>query len=284
MDDNLFIINENNDIVVLDEFFDFNIVLDFFKNISKSQIDKAISVNETNQENIKKLLKEKNIDFDKYESYIKKEATKIALQIKNSSFNESCFILDEGNIQLAKNSTLAKQINNTIETSFFNIFTTLYDDLQKKDAELTITIFLIVALANDFFVILFTILTGSLDIGKYLTAIFIAPITEETGRRYLLKKGADLGYYTLYINTFEFITYVILMMINGTPILIAISIRLFVALLHHFWSSLQKYGYIKDIKLGKTPEEAGNTEYILAIVLHSIYNLSAPIIFAKILK
>lgn len=159
-----------------------------------------------------------------------------------------------------------------VQTSLLKTFATLYSDLQERqDVEAGILAFMVVYAVNTSMMIISAGLLGG-PLGMAFTAVVVAPFVEETARRHLIQSGHGLSTFTVAINAFEFIQYTSMMIRMGVSAGVAVTIRGTLAIFHQFLGALQKWGYIRDIKAGLSPEAAGQTEYLLAILFHVINN------------
>ena len=189
---------------------------------------------------------------------------------------------------LKENSSSAEvrgaELSDVVAQSFSECFLTIYNDLS-NDGEFTagLKIFLAVLVAQMFISTLLSALiigiggvsVTSFVLAQVLAVVAVAPITEEYGRRYAIQQGEGLSSYLLILNTWEFVTYVKAMVQGGVGIGKAIGIRLLLAFFHQFLSALQKYGYLEDIDAGMDPDEAGHNSFILATVIHGLWNGTA---------
>jgi hypothetical protein len=165
-----------------------------------------------------------------------------------------------------------QELANDVQTSLLKTFATLYNDLQEKeDVEAGIIAFMVVYMVNTTMMLLAVGLFGA-PVGMAFTAVVVAPFVEETARRQLIQHGQGLSTFTVAINVFEFMQYTSMMIRAGISAGVAVTIRGTLAVFHQFLGALQKWGYIRDIKAGMSPEEAGKTEYLLAILFHVINN------------
>ena len=101
--------------------------------------------------------------------------------------------------------------------------------------------------------------------GTFITALIVAPVTEEFFKLYTMKSG--YGPTALFLfNAFEFSQYVLLMIAQGISPIKAILVRLVTVIMHYTSAGTQKYFYDKD------EEETG---YRLSILIHSLFNFFA---------
>lgn len=242
------------DTAILNEFslFGFN-----FGTIDKAEAEKREADLKRSTAEARAALKKAGIDVDKADRLAKAETDRLLAKHREAFKNSAPSF---------------QELANDVQTSLLKTFATLYSDLQEQeDVEAGIMAFLAVYVVNTMMMILTVGMFGG-PIGMAFTAVVVAPFVEETARRQLIQHGHGLSTFTVAINVFEFMQYTSMMVRAGVSAAVAVTIRGTLAIFHQFLGALQKWGYIKDIKAGMSPEEAGRTEYLLAILFHVINN------------
>lgn len=242
------------DTAILNEFslFGFN-----FGTIDKAEAEKREADLKRSTAEARAALKKAGIDVDKADRLAKAETDRLLAKHREAFKNSAPSF---------------QELANDVQTSLLKTFATLYSDLQEQeDVEAGIVAFAAVYVVNTMMMILTVGMFGG-AIGMAFTGVVVAPFVEETARRHLIQSGHGLSTFTVAINAFEFIQYTSMMIRMGVSAGVAVTIRGTLAIFHQFLGALQKWGYIKDIKAGISPEEAGRTEYLLAILFHVINN------------
>lgn len=210
-------------------------------------------------------LKKAGVNVDMVDRMAKAESDRIIAKYRGAG-------RANGTIVLKHAAPSFQELASDVHTSLLKTFATLYSDLQdQRDVEAGLVAFMVVYLVNTMMLAIAVGLTGG-PIGMAFTAVVVAPFVEETARRQLIQQGHGLSTFTVAINTFEFMQYTSMMISAGVSAGVAVTIRGTLAIFHQFLGALQKWGYIRDLKNGERPEDAGSTEYVLAILLHVINN------------
>lgn len=241
-----------------------------FSRTQPRQIGEQVAAVKKRDQNLENLLRAKGVDIGKIRS--RAEAAGKATAAKIASLNESTTVLGED---------AAVAMAETVQQSFVECFTGIYDDLSKEgELEEGLTVFVGVLVAQIFAMALITALTvaagvglvNAVAIGNIMCAVFVAPVTEEYGRRYALQSGKGLAGYLAILNVWEFVGYVSGMLNAGVSLTKAIGLRVLCAIIHQFYAALQKFGYVRDVTKGMTPEEAGRFEFYVSMALHGLWN------------
>ncbi len=195
-----------------------------------------------------------------------------------------------------KKGASAEELSEEVQKSLGRVFSTLYDDIlygtEAKRAEewsAGLAIFLVVLVVNTFAFSLLAILFGSVmaPTSAGLAAMtvgssVIAPLTEESARRYAIRSGKGLSAFTAILNGWEFFNYVTRGVAAGISLGRMVALRAFVAVGHQFLGALQKWGYLKDVAGGVSEDKAGEVEYYTAIVIHAVWNVTG-VLFGNLL-
>jgi hypothetical protein len=246
---------------------------DWSKNISdlsKSSIDAAVSSWEKKVAESEAGLAKGGFDMARFRAHCEKEASRLErIFAPTGGFRES----------VGENAAPTFQkLSKEVSLSFSTVFRSMYDDLgEEGEIPAGLAMFMVILAAQIIVAPIGFLLLGPWG-GQVFLAVVAAPLTEELGRRLLIKQGKGLAAYTLTINVFEFLTYTRTMLAMGYSLGSAVLIRGTVAVIHQLLGALQKWGYIRDLQMGVSPEKAGEKEFYLAILAHSLYNLfSTPI-------
>lgn len=242
-------------------------VVNLFKSVfsysSKNDVENAKSKYSKSIATAEKELAARGVDVGKVKNLAEQKAKKLIVFIRSENLSEATF---------DKASELASEVGK----SFFDVFASLYKDLENEQSiPLGIAAFVIIYAVNTLALTILTVFVGY-NYALFSVIVFIAPLVEESARRVLIKSGEGLGSFTVAINVFEFINHGSRLIQMGASIGVAITIRAVVALFHHTMSTLQKWGYLKDLNSGVPKEDAGQFEYALAILFHAIHNYAAP--------
>jgi hypothetical protein len=236
--------------------FVFSKVSSFVDDFTKEKVTKNINRQKQFNLQAESTLKKAGMNVAKCKALCEKEGKRVGHNFKNLHESTS------SGVTLVEETSL----------SFIKVFTTIYDDITKAgDLEAGLNIFLILLISNLFVTALLSVLFGPI-IASQVVGIFIGPFCEEYARNYAIKQGKGLSTFTAAINTYEFITYVSKALSKGIKLSVAISVRLLLVLLHQLMAALQKYGYLKDLKKGKSEESAGSLAFVLAVILHALSN------------
>lgn len=208
-----------------------------------------------------KLKNNSKIDPNYIEKVAKKYAIKTVNKIKNDSkikelgkkpLNESLLI--ESLFKDPSNSVFKQQINEMWDEFFNGSAADMFTNITVA----TFTLVVIIVI-NTFFAIIFISLTGNPDIGLLLTAILIAPVTEEIGKFISIKYKFSLPFLIAF-NVTEFSLYVArYFSVYG---IIIIPIRLIGVLLHTLWTVIMRKNY----------QEGDKKPYIFTGFLHMLAN------------
>lgn len=253
----------------------YNKVASLVKNLTKQQFDSSMSEFTKDSREKEARLRKAGVNVDAIKRKAAKAGEKAGAQMRG----------------LRENAVSESQLSQTVQKHFLEVFTGIYSDLGNDgELEAGLVLFLIVLVANTFIAAILGAIgmavTGSMTgvfVANAITGIFVAPITEETARRYAIKQGKGLSSLTLFINSFEFVSYVGQMIQMGIPVAAAVFIRTVLALFHQFLGALQKWGYLKDIAAGVDPEDAGTFEYYLAITIHALNNAFGGVVWKAIM-
>ena len=177
-----------------------------------------------------------------------------------------------------------EKIKEYFDKNFFKIFTdcmTAFTRATKGEILIGVLALLVVIVINSVLAIIFTVMFGPLT-ATAITAIFVAPLTEESGRAISLRAGGvnSLSAFTASINVFEFVTYVQDMLRKGVKLIVAIPLRIIGALFHSFLQTLQLKGYAEELQ-GK--KDGGINSLLLAMLIHGLYNFLAmlPVLITR---
>lgn len=253
----------------------YNRVASMVKNLTKQQFDSTMSEFTKNSREKEARLRKAGVNVDSIKRKATKAGEKAGAQLRG----------------LRENAVSESQLSQAVQKHFLEVFTGIYSDLGNDgELEAGLVLFLVVLIANTFIAAILGAIgmavTGSMTgvfVANAITSIFVAPLTEETARRYAIQQGKGLSSLTLFINSFEFVSYVGQMIQMGIPVVAAVFIRTVLALFHQFLGALQKWGYLKDIANGVDHEEAGVYEYYLAITIHALNNAFGGVVWKAIL-
>ena len=234
--------------------------INFIENLN-SKIDKKVITHKAKIKKIEGKLKEKGIDPD----FIKTVTTKHVKQAIK---------------QIHKNNDV-KNIAKISLNHFSNAVDEVKGEIKKSVGEATlfsIGLLFVVVMINSFLLALLTILCVSFGLapifGFYLTAIFVAPLTEEYGK-YISIKYDSVGSYFIFFNTLEFFSYIFQLVGSGMSLTLAILLRSLPVLMHALTTTIQ-YRMRKNAKK-EDKEEASKLGLIAGIMIHFFWNLSAVI-------
>ena len=233
--------------------------------VPRRDVDSAVSNYQNRMDGVRKELRRRGVDTGRVELEAEAAGRRIGQRLKSGDVSKSLRALLEDT-----------------QADFLTTFRTMYDDLgDQKDLESGVELFLLVLFANTVASIVLSVLVGPMA-GMMVTAVIVAPFTEETARREAIQRGYGLSSFTAAVNAFEFISYVSRMLQVGVSLGVAVTIRLTMAVFHQFLGALQKWGYVKDIQAGVDPVNAGKFEYGAAIFIHALNNMYGGLLWKAI--
>jgi hypothetical protein len=175
------------------------------------------------------------------------------------------------------------QVAGIMHESFVKTFVTMYNGISDgNEFSAGLMLFLLILIVNTFAMTLFSVFLGP-QAAMMVTSVFVAPIVEESARRQALKQGEGLASLTMLINTYEFTSYVSMMLKAGIKLGVAVAIRGTLAVFHQFLGALQKWGYQKGVLSGESKDEAGRATYVIAILIHVLNNAFGGVFWKAIL-
>ncbi len=230
------------------------------------------SMNSTERE-----LQKAGVNTDRIKSIVKRN-------VEKSKPLAECFASSPSGEAL--NENFKDRIEEVANQSFFQTFRNVYAELKTATAdELTtglmilLAIFVVQTIALQVIVgILLAAglpLAGATGVAMAILAIFVAPLTEEYGRRVALQSGVGVAGFTATINVFEFIGYTLRIVSAGGRLVAAVIMRTLAALMHHFVNTIQMRGYAKDTVAGKP--NPGLNSFMIAVAVHATWNLLAVV-------
>ena len=221
--------------------------------------NKLINSYEKNIIVIQKVLKDYGIDTHK----IKKEAVKLSQQIK----------ID------VKNRKDPKLVANTIALAAKSIITSTANDIKKLNLSSKIVASLLILISvifvNTFLGVIAAIIFGSF--GRILLIAILGPIVEEFAKRLAILQKYPFIYTGIFAG-FEFLQYVIGLMLGGSGNLTKIIFLRVLTLGMHFATTIiQKYFTDQKEERDKLPEYVSYKGYFIALGVHSLWNILALI-------
>ena len=213
------------------------------KKLTKSKVQSLVKdKKQKNKELNRKIRNYSNyVDVDKVEKKTKKVARKASKEINQ--------------IKSARDAVSFKGYFNYLKEIYTNAFTTKE---AITAAPKSLLIFLIIFIINTFIGQLFFSIAGSYYMAMFLSYVVLAPLTEETSKRFAYQYGFG-DYFAVYFPILEFFLY----MQKATTVTLAyVIIRGILILSHQYWSYLHKL----DNDYG------GNFGYKSALLMHAINN------------
>lgn len=195
--------------------------------------DKIVKKHEKKINEYRRVLKSNGIDLKYIDKVAKKHANKITRNISKQDLQEAVG---------AKTGNLFKDQIRDMYNEFFNG--------SKKDMfeNLTYSVLLVVVVyqLNTFLFGIFIVLTGgNVAIAGFLTAVLVAPFTEELTKFISIKEGFSLPYLIAF-NVAEFSLYVARYGPVAGPIII--PVRMLSVVMHTLWTIIQRKRYQEGVK------------------------------------
>lgn len=239
--------------------------------LNKSKVNKALKNFKYNKNRYIAQLNSKGIKVDSMITYSDKIGKELAIKIKKERFDKN----GAKNINKLTTQAIVKIKRNLI-VDIKNIIT---DVSGGDDVVSSIILLSIVICVNTMFSALFTILLGPVG-GNIITAVLIAPITEEIGKLVAVKieKDHSGNIYNVIFNVTEFTIYVTSMLSTGISLPLAIGVRIPAVIMHTVNNFIISTGYKKDIKNGHKEETAGSVATMITMCIHGLFNALASII------
>lgn len=259
--------------MILEQYLDF---LEYEDRLTESEIliESMSDITGKSVESLKKnskvmvdLLKDHGISMDSIES----TANKITKKIKN---------LMNRNLSPKEAS---KEVSKELSDSISSIVMKVHKSSAKTGVPVhakflgSLSIFILLLVSQIVSTAILVPMVGNLT--PAITSLIIAPLTEETAKRVAIGKKYPF-FYTGFFSGIEFIGYVIPMINAGASIPGAIIVRLAGVLLHFTTTMIQKY--IID-KYG-IESVAGKLSWVVAVIIHMIYNTLALVFNNSILR
>lgn len=281
MVNSIFLEEYNENITIMESLKNINFSLNdeilsesLFKNVKSSVVQFEFGIKK-----IEKDLDKNGIDTKSVKNITDKYAVKLKNLIGNYKAIESPKELE--------NSSKAPDIT-PITRMFANMFDEIFNLLRFDEKKNTLgdkllkslIILLIVFVINSVIARLFFLLTKNFIIAMILTAIFIAPITEEIAKAISVKLGFGKEYYLVF-NAFEFTQYISKLTKEGAKLSVAIFVRTFALIMHGINHLIIKAGYDKDKKNGMDDKQAGNLAMVTTMIIHACYNSFLGIVLIK---
>jgi hypothetical protein len=235
----------------------------YIKDASESKIKSFVAEKKKNQDEMfKKLL----IAFEDNGMPVKE--TKKLIKLQSKKISKSIVKSVE-----AKNKTKTDNIFIKAIKEFIVNLKEL-TSMEKLKKESTLTAFVVLAcvlFVSSVLMFVFAAMFGPM-VGFILSAVIIAPITEEFAKYYTIKKDSG-GKFLIMFNIFEFSGYIAMILTNPhsdiAVKIIQMSLRVLVVFLHYSSAAIQK----AFIKKGKD-----DTGLSIAIASHSAYNAISVVI------
>lgn len=157
------------------------------------------------------------------------------------------------------------------------------DKFDARNITKSLILLLIVASINDIFTILFILLFSQNPLlGERISAIIVAPLTEEAGKIISIKGKFDKEYFFIF-NAFEFATYVKLGVNAGADLKKMVLLRSIAVSAHFTFTLIHKFMQSDIIKKLFNPKDEKDFEdkciftgNIIGVALHTLFN--SPII------
>ena len=171
-----------------------------------------------------------------------------------------------------KDTRLYNEVNAIFKRNVIGQFKAIGND--DKNTQMAATAFAVVLITATLLSVILVGIVG-MSAAMIIGAVFVAPILEEGGRRYLLQNAPNteraVMAYTAYVNIYEFVTYV-LSYAKAVGLIPIIVMRVVAALGHTFVASTQLAHHKRDVANGKAKENAGLVGYWLAVLYHFMWN------------
>ena len=176
--------------------------------------------------------------------------------------------------------TVVKIINESFLDTFKRSITAI-TEATGKDVGLAVVLLATAIVINTVAMTIFAVLIGP-NVAVLITVIFIAPFVEETMRNVALRtNGVAAGAtFTAVMNAYEMVTYVSRMLKAGASLIGAVVLRVLAALMHQFVLTVQTRG--RAASLAGLEKNGTQSSYLLAICIHTIWNLVSVIFNAQI--
>lgn len=209
--------------------------------------------------------------------FIEDYKTKIA-NMKKSLVDAGVDIKQFEQFVESKSILAAQKLKEGDRQGFFDIVKEIFAEIKQSSLfkQIGISLLLVMAVLIINSVALSALVVGfSIEppLAFLLMAIFMAPLTEETGKFLSVKYGAT-GVHFIIFNTFEFSTYMVRLVNAGVPIIPAVIGRLMTVLLHLSLTTIH-------FKAKKNKEELKG--WGTAAGIHFLWNLF-PTLLGQILK
>lgn len=221
-------------------------------------------------------LSQMGIDVKSFKTLVRKNALATCNELRNLS------VTKDG---IKKGSKLIeKKLVETKETVIDTIVNSLADFLEGTDSAIlsSAIIVLMIISINTFMAILLTFFFGP-PRGLALTAVIVAPITEEIGKLTAIridgrnnKKREGLTY-NIVFNVTEFYMYAAQLLGGGASLGLILKLRVPAIIMHTVNQLLLRFGYKRDIAEGKDKDVAGTSGLVVTMAIHSIFNFVAVI-------
>jgi len=229
--------------------------------ITKSQIDNAILKYKNRMKEIELKLKEHRIDVQ----YLKREA------------EDAAKIIKAGFKSRKDPKLLATKLIDKTKV----VFKKIADDIGiPGKIGLSLIMFMILFYVNTFVHSAALVLGGPL-IGFLFTVLICGPLVEELAKRISVKMGFPFLYTTIFAGL-EALYYIVMLGMNGVPLVPVIVSRTLAFIMHMITTSVQ-VGFEKQAEETKDKYYSA-IGYIAAVLIHFFWNLAAviPIILSNL--
>lgn len=230
--------------------------------VPKIKFDKVKEKFMTSMTKLEKWLEDKGIPISEIKKLVKTAVSKIMRILKR-----------------IKTKKQAKQASKELQTVFVNSVKNLRDaSFLEAVAESLATIVVVIfvnSIVAGLVIAILSLMVGPViapKLGMAITAIIVAPFTEEVAKNLALRNN----YPWLYVTFFAWAE--LLMYVSaGVPFVI----RLLPLAMHYATVWFQKYMYEKGLESGKSEDESASTGLKLGIVIHSLWNTMAVLTSMK---
>lgn len=232
-------------------------VRDLFKKLKrastsriKSIIDKKVVKLKKKQKQSEDILKENGYDVRPLNTIIDRNIQKYKTSIKKA-------------VQDKDVKRVGQLIKNCTEDSFKDVRGLFKFDLRTPANLIAAFVFLIIiATINTIFLVYFGAMTSTPLAAMALTAVIVAPVTEEIGK-YLAIKGKMGSEFLLVFNIGEYLSYIAQGLAAGMNLTTIALIRIIPVIMHYYTAQVQVKAQRKDKEL---------TGLSVAIIIHAVYN------------
>ncbi len=247
------------------DYMDMNLTTESFlqemKNLSDSELEKAASITKKNMKVVEKYLKDHHVDI----SFLKKQAKKMEKVALNAYKKGD----KPDQAALKAVNTIGKE---TIKKSIAAV-KKYYGTVTLKKAVLnSLFVFIIVITVNTFFGGLFStigFLSGLVKLGEVLSTVVLAPLVEETAKKYAIDQDYPFVYTTIF-SGLEGVIYVARMVRAGINLPLAVGLRV-VGILFHF-STLLIQIHFKKKSIRLDDERYDMLGFMVAFFMHATWN------------